>query len=140
MFLRPHHFQQAENYLEGYMRNWGQAHSGCFWGFLTLDLDQTLLRRGKIALNAASGIMPDGTPFRFAGAQQAPAPLTIAENKTGENVVLALPTYRAGREDVIFQEARRRWRAIWLTRMKSTISTPSRWAARRCSLAACACG
>ncbi|MGP2727173.1 type VI secretion system baseplate subunit TssK, partial [Serratia marcescens] len=105
MFLRPHHFQQAENYLEGYMRNWGQAHSGCFWGFLTLDLDQTLLRQGKIALNAASGIMPDGTPFRFAGAQQAPAPLTIAENKTGENVVLALPTYRAGREDVIFQES-----------------------------------
>lgn len=94
MFLRPHHFQQAENYLEGYMRNWGQAHSGCFWGFLTLDLDQTLLRQGKIALNAASGIMPDGTPFRFAGAQQAPAPLSIAENKTGENVVLALPTYR----------------------------------------------
>ncbi|MBH2872931.1 type VI secretion system baseplate subunit TssK [Serratia marcescens] len=105
MFLRPHHFQQAENYLEGYMRNWGQAHSGCFWGFLTLDLDQTLLRQGKIALNAASGIMPDGPPFRFAGAQQAPAPLTIAENKTAENVVLALPTYRAGREDVIFQES-----------------------------------
>ena len=105
MFLRPHHFQQAENYLEGYIRNWGQAHSGCFWGFLTLDLDQTLLRQGKIALNAASGIMPDGTPFRFAGARQAPAPLTIAENKTGENVVLALPTYRAGREDVIFQES-----------------------------------
>ena len=49
--------------------------------------------------------MPDGTPFRFAGARQAPAPLTIAENKTGENVVLALPTYRAGREDVIFQES-----------------------------------
>ncbi len=104
-FCAPHHFQQAENYLEGYMRNWGQAHSGCFWGFLTLDLDQTLLRQGKIALNAASGIMPDGTPFRFAGAQQAPAPLAIAENKTGENVVLALPTYRAGREDVIFQES-----------------------------------
>ena len=109
-----------------------------FLGFLT-DLDQTLLR-GKIALNAASGIMPDGTPFRFAGARQAPAPLTIAENKTGENVVLALPTYRAGREDVIFQESPRRWRAIWLTRTKSTISTPSRWAARRCSSAACAYG
>ena len=59
MFLRPHHFQQAENYLEGYMRNWGQAHSGCFWGFLTLDLDQTLLRQGKIRYFGSSAFPAD---------------------------------------------------------------------------------
>ena len=82
----------------------GAAHSGCFWGS-SPGSGPNAAAPGKIALNAASGIMPDGTPFRFAGARQAPAPLTIAENKTGENVVLALPTYRAGREDVIFQES-----------------------------------
>lgn len=105
MFLRPHHFQQAENYLEGYTRNWGQALHGCFWGFLTLEFDTALLRQGKIALSEASGIMPDGTPFHLRGAQQAPAPLAIADTQTGENIVLALPTYRAGREDVVFQES-----------------------------------
>ncbi|MFD1200026.1 type VI secretion system baseplate subunit TssK [Brucella gallinifaecis] len=105
MFLRPHHFQQAENYLETYVRNWGQAHTGYFWGFLNVEMDQELLRQGKIALHAASGIMPDGTPFCFSGAQQAPSPLNIAENETGESVVLALPTYRSGRIDVIFQES-----------------------------------
>ncbi|MGL6020059.1 MAG: type VI secretion system baseplate subunit TssK, partial [Gibbsiella quercinecans] len=105
MFLRPHHFQQAENYLEGYTRNWGQALHGCFWGFLTLEFDTALLRQGKIALSEASGIMPDGTPFHVRGAQQAPAPLAIADTQTGENIVLALPTYRAGREDVVFQES-----------------------------------
>ncbi|AHG20853.1 type VI secretion protein [Chania multitudinisentens RB-25] len=101
MFLRPHHFQQAENYLESYVNLWGQAHCGYFWGFLTLELDQTLLRQGKIALNAASGIMPDGTPFTLANPLPA---LAIEDNQVGERVVLALPTYRAGREDVIFQE------------------------------------
>ncbi len=82
----PHHFQQAENYRRLYTQL-GPAHSGCFSGFLT-SIWTKRCARGKIALNAASGIMPDGTPFRFAGARQAPAPLTIAENKTGENVVL----------------------------------------------------
>lgn len=104
MFLRPHHFQQAENYLENYVKLWGQAHCGYFWGFLALELDQTLLHQGKVALNAASGIMPDGTPFAFSGTQQILPALDIADNQVGERVVLALPTYRAGREEVIFQE------------------------------------
>ncbi|WP_429618593.1 type VI secretion system baseplate subunit TssK [Serratia sp. 2723] len=104
MFLRPHHFQQTERYLENYVKLWGQAYCGYFWGFLTLELDQTLLRQGKVALNAASGIMPDGTPFAFSEGQQILPALDIAENQIGERVVLALPTYRAGREDVIFQE------------------------------------
>ncbi|KEY59002.1 type VI secretion system baseplate subunit TssK [Serratia sp. DD3] len=104
MFLRPHHFQQAENYLENYVKLWGQGHCGYFWGFSTLELDQTLLRQGKVALNAASGIMPDGTPFGFSGAQQILPALEIADNQVGERVVLALPIYRAGAEEVIFQE------------------------------------
>ncbi|KFK97913.1 MULTISPECIES: type VI secretion system baseplate subunit TssK [unclassified Serratia (in: enterobacteria)] len=105
MFLRPHHFQQAENYLENYVKRWGQSHCGYFWGFLTLELDQTLLRQGKIALNAASGILPDGTPFELSGAQHLLPALDIADNQVGERVVLALPTYRAGREEILFQEA-----------------------------------
>ncbi len=105
MFLRPHHFQQSENYLENFVKLWGQAHCGYFWGFLRLELDQTLLRQGKIALNTASGIMPDGTPFDLSGAQELLPALEIADNQVGEQVVLALPTYRAGREDVIFQES-----------------------------------
>jgi len=104
MFLRPHHFQQAENYLENYVKLWGQAHCGYFWGFLNLELDQTLLRQGKVAVNAASGIMPDGTPFGFSAAQLILPALDIADNQVGERVVLALPSYRAGREDVIFKD------------------------------------
>ena len=64
---------------------------------------RVLPRTGQLA-HVDDRLHPGGDEG-FSGAQQAPAPLTIAENKTGENVVLALPTYRAGREDVIFQES-----------------------------------
>lgn len=103
MFLRPHHFQQAENHLEAYIRNWGMAQSPYYWGFLTFELDQELLNQGKVKLSSASGIFPDGTPFNF-DASHAPIPLQLTENDTNINVVLALPTFRRGKEEVIFSE------------------------------------
>ncbi|PHM45504.1 hypothetical protein Xmau_01156 [Xenorhabdus mauleonii] len=103
MFLRPHHFQQSESYLEAYIRNWGQAQIPYYWGFLTLELDQKLLNQSKIKLSSASGIFPDGTPFSF-DAANAPMPLQLDENQTNIDVVLALPTFRQGKEEVIFSE------------------------------------
>ncbi|CBJ90579.1 conserved hypothetical protein, probable component of SST VI cluster [Xenorhabdus nematophila ATCC 19061] len=103
MFLRPHHFQQAENYLEAYTRDWGIAQASYYWGFLTLELDQESLNQSKIKLYSASGIFPDGTPFSF-DAAHAPTPLQLTENHSNTNIVLALPTFRRGKEDVIFSE------------------------------------
>ncbi|MDX7990444.1 type VI secretion system baseplate subunit TssK [Xenorhabdus littoralis] len=103
MFLRPHHFQQAENYLESYIRDWGIAQAPYYWGFLTLALNQPLLDQGKIMISSASGIFPDGTPFSFTEAY-APVPLQITDNQTEGNVVLALPIFRGGKEEIIFSE------------------------------------
>ncbi|MDR0218552.1 MAG: type VI secretion system baseplate subunit TssK [Enterobacteriaceae bacterium] len=103
MFLRPHHFQQAECYLEAYARDWGKAGLPYYWGFLALELNQELLNQGKVMLSSASGIFPDGTPFSFHGAH-APPPLQLTENQVGVNVVLALPHFWRGREEVIFSE------------------------------------
>ncbi|MBD2810667.1 type VI secretion system baseplate subunit TssK [Xenorhabdus sp. Vera] len=103
MFLRPHHFQQTENYLETYTRNWGIAQIPYYWGFLTLELDQALLNQNKIKLSSASGIFPDGTPFSF-NVTHAPTPLQLAESQTNINVVLALPVFQRGKEEVIFSE------------------------------------
>ncbi|MBI6550370.1 type VI secretion system baseplate subunit TssK [Xenorhabdus lircayensis] len=103
MFLRPHHFQQSENYLEAYVRDWGMARIPYYWGFLTLELNQSLLEQGKVMISSASGIFPDGTPFSFTEAY-APAPLQMVENQTGGNVILALPIFRGGREEIIFSE------------------------------------
>ncbi|WP_380180321.1 type VI secretion system baseplate subunit TssK [Kalamiella sp. sgz302252] len=105
MFLRPHHFQQSERYLSGLIRDWGMAQRCWAWGFFHLEFDQEMLRLGSVALNGASGILPDGTPFAFGNGQQAPAPLTIADNQTGQKVLLALPARRGDREEVIFSPA-----------------------------------
>ncbi|KAA8725855.1 type VI secretion system baseplate subunit TssK [Ewingella americana] len=105
MFLRPHHFQQSESYLLSQVREWGTAQRPYMWGFFDLQFDDAMLRHGNVALTSASGILPDGTPFAFSNSRQAPPPLAIGDNQTGQKVVLALPARRDGREEVIFSEA-----------------------------------
>lgn len=103
MFLRPHHFQQAERWLEAYSRSWGKLQNPYHWGFMSLRIDATLLRQGKLAIEEASGIMPDGTPFHISDADNAPPPLAIADEQSDIRVVLALPEQRAGRPEAIFE-------------------------------------
>ncbi|WP_413721608.1 type VI secretion system baseplate subunit TssK [Sodalis sp. RH24] len=103
MFLRPHHFQQAEEYLE--QRQWHLRDGRYPWGFSILRVDESLLALGKVALAAGAGILPDGTLFDFTDPCDAPAALDIRAGCGGVTIVLALPVRRAGREAVIFTEA-----------------------------------
>ncbi|MDC7867131.1 type VI secretion system-associated protein [Pantoea ananatis] len=105
MFLRPHHFQQAENFLQSSLREWGQSQRPYVWGFFDLEFDEALLRQGKLALIAASGCLPDGTFFAFSQPQHGPAPLDVPSNTDRAKVVLAIPARRNGREAVTFQDA-----------------------------------
>lgn len=104
MFLRPHHFQRAESYLQAQIREWGGVQRAWLWGFLDIELDDAMLRQGCIALSYASGLLPDGTFFQFRDARQGPAPLAVPDNLTDQKVVLALPARRGGREEVIFSD------------------------------------
>ncbi|STB68631.1 T6SS protein Cts1M [Citrobacter freundii] len=104
MFLRPHHFQRAESYLQLQIHEWGRLQRSWLWGFLGIELDESMLRQGCIALNYASGLLPDGTFFQFSDARHGPAPLRVPDNITDEKVVLALPVRRGGSEEVIFSE------------------------------------
>lgn len=104
MFLRPHHFQRAESYLQSHIREWGGLQRSYLWGFLDLELDDAMLRQGCIAVSYASGLLPDGTFFHFRDSRDGPAPLEVPDNTTNEKVVLALPVRRGGREEVIFSE------------------------------------
>ena len=105
MFLRPHHFQQAESHLQSTLINWGMTQRPYLWGFLDFEIDEGMLRQGKIALSSASGLLPDGTFFSFRDGRNGPPPLAIPDNQGNEKVVLALPARRNGREEVIFSEA-----------------------------------
>ncbi len=104
MFLRPHHFQRAESYLQSHIREWGMLQRAYLWGFLDLELDEAMLRQGCVALSYASGLMPDGTFFHFRDSRNGPLPLQIPDNLSGEKVVLALPVRRGEREEVVFSE------------------------------------
>ncbi|MEI2455154.1 MULTISPECIES: type VI secretion system baseplate subunit TssK [Lysobacter] len=101
MYLRPQHFQQQERYLESYVQQRCLGQQACFWGYCDYDIDRDALSLGKIVLASARGVMPDGTPFQFAGGREAPPPLDVPPGCRDEPIVLALPLQRPGGEDLI---------------------------------------
>lgn len=102
MFLRPQHFQQLERHFERYVQVRCQPLQGSCRGFDALDIDREALGQGKVALIAASGIMPDGTPFHFSYPHERPEPLDVDAQTKDQLIVLALPLWRAGAHEVSF--------------------------------------
>ena len=102
MFLRPQHFQQLERHWERYVALRCLPLQGFYWGFDTLELDREQLALGKVALRAASGVMRDGTPFDLSHPDDLPEPLDVPANAKDQLVVLALPLWRGGGEEVSF--------------------------------------
>ncbi|CAN2534903.1 hypothetical+protein [Methylocapsa aurea] len=91
LFLRPHHFQQGDRYLE-WATTARTRHLAPFsWGFSRLDIDHGLAQRGKFGLEAAWGVMQDGTPFQLEGKEELPEPLPIDEKIANRIVWLAFP-------------------------------------------------
>ena len=104
MFLRPQHFQQGERHREHSQHQRGLASEGHFWGFHTLQLDETSLAIGKVAIARATGVMPDGTTFSFPEQNAPPKAIDIPETLKGKRVSLCLPMYRSGSEEVSFDD------------------------------------
>lgn len=96
LFLRPHHFQQQERYLERYVEGRAGGLRAWSWGFAELEIERDLLAVGKLALRRAHGIFPDGTPFAMPDDDPLPAPLEIDTQLRNEVVHLALPLRKAG--------------------------------------------
>jgi type VI secretion system protein ImpJ len=91
MFLRAQHFQQQERWVEFAMRRLHAALGPNLWGVSELEIDASNLGRGKLAVTAAAGIFPDGTPFAFPQADcDDPLPLELTEARD-LLVYLALP-------------------------------------------------
>ena len=96
MFLQPQHFQQHDRYLAAQAQARTAATSPHGWGFVSLQLDSAALTLGKIALQSASGVMPDGVAFHIPGQDAAPAALDVPVDVRDELVVLALTLQRPG--------------------------------------------
>jgi type VI secretion system protein ImpJ len=100
LFLQPQHFQQQERYVEYLVDARVRASTGYGWGFERLEIDEATLQLGKLALSAARGVFPDGTPFEFPGAALGPEALSIPDDARDDLVVLVLPMSRAGLPDI----------------------------------------
>jgi type VI secretion system protein ImpJ len=96
MFLQPQHFQQHDRYTEYQLRQRLGSTVGYPWGYTSLAIDDAALALGKLGVNAAHGVLPDGTAFSIPGNDAAPAALDVPADARNERVVLALTLQRPG--------------------------------------------
>ena len=89
LFLKPHHFQQQERYLERFVETRCHSLRSHAWGFTELEIERELLSIGKLALRRASGVFPDGTPFRMPDDYPLPPALEINPQVRDQVVYLA---------------------------------------------------
>jgi type VI secretion system protein ImpJ len=101
MFIATQHFQQHDRYLENLIDARSRPLSAGGWGFSELSLDDGLLKQGKLGIESARGLLPDGTPFNIPHDDLAPSPLSIDETLRDGLVYLALPLKRAGLRDTV---------------------------------------
>jgi type VI secretion system protein ImpJ len=96
MFLQPQHFQQNDRYLAQLIAARFNAVTGHGWGFSTLAVDEAALLQGKLALQGAQGVLPDGTAFAVPAHDPAPPALDVPADVRDELVVLAVALARPG--------------------------------------------
>lgn len=96
MLLKPHHLQQHDRFIEQRIESRCRVLGSYSYGFDELELDHNLLRMGKVAIRRASGVFPDGTPFRIPDQDQPPPVLELSSGTRDTVLYLAIPVYRAG--------------------------------------------
>ncbi len=104
MFLNPQHFQQQERYLEALIDGKFSSLDAYSWGIKDFEIDQQMLKLGKVSMLSGRGILPDGTPFNFPSIDQAPGVLNVSENTQNTIVYIGLPVKRQGALEVVSDE------------------------------------
>ncbi len=104
MFLNPQHFQQQDRYIERYIDSKCAAYGAYGWGMHEFEVDQQLLKLGKISLLRARGVLPDGTPFNFPSVDDAPPVIEVSAGTHNTVVFLGVPVRRPGAIDVLPKE------------------------------------
>lgn len=90
MLLRPQHFQQNDRYYDQQLKLRTLKLQGSAWGFYQLQIDRQFLAMGKLVVNSASGVLPDGSLFELGEEREALA-LDIPPNTSNAAVYLGLP-------------------------------------------------
>ncbi len=104
MFLSPQHFQQQERYIERYVNGKCDAYGAYGWGVSEFEIDQQLLKLGKLSVISAKGVFPDGTPFSVPDLNDPPPVIELGANLHDVVVSIAIPVRRPGAIDVLSEE------------------------------------
>src|ERR1700722_8066098 len=84
LFLRPHHLQQNDRYLEHLLERRVGDVTPYPWGFSVLEIDRDLAQQSKFFVRRAAGIMPDGTPFDIPADSPIPQAIDVPETTAGQ--------------------------------------------------------
>jgi type VI secretion system protein ImpJ len=105
LFLRPHHLQQSDRYMEALLESRVRHVTPYPWGFSTIEIDRDLAQQSKFSVRRAAGVMPDGTPFDIPGSSPLPAPIDVPESAGKQLLWLSLPLGSANTREVEDAEA-----------------------------------
>jgi type VI secretion system protein ImpJ len=100
LFLRPHHLQQNDRYLEHFVESRVGRTTPYPWGFSDIEIDRDLAQQNKFGLRRASGVLPDGTPFNLPADSPLPPPVLVPESAAGHYVWLLIPETAANTREV----------------------------------------
>ncbi|GJE07310.1 MULTISPECIES: type VI secretion system baseplate subunit TssK [Methylobacterium] len=91
LFLRPHHLQQSDRYVEGLVESRTRHVTPYPWGFSAVEIDRDLAQQSRFGLRRAVGVMPDGTPFDIPAESPPPPPIDVPEGAGRQVLWLTLP-------------------------------------------------
>ena len=100
LFLRPHHFQQADRYLEAALESRTRHLTPYAWGFVDLEINRDLAQQAEFGLRRGVGVMPDGGLFDFPSECPPPTPIDVPEAAAGQLVWLSLPARAVNAREV----------------------------------------
>jgi type VI secretion system protein ImpJ len=116
ILLSPQHLQAQDRYLEDLIAYRFGATSFAPWGFSALGIDHAALEGGSLGLSSGEGLLPDGQPFSFPGADAQPGPRPLADHwrpdQKSLDVYLALPEYQTGARNVTLDADARQARLV----------------------------
>lgn len=91
LFLRPHHLQQNDRYVEHLLEKRVRYIASYPWGFAELEIDYDLAQQSKFSVRRAAGVMPDGTPFDIPADSPIPEAIEVPDGAAGQIVWLMMP-------------------------------------------------
>ena len=92
LFIKPQHFQQQQRFLEYHIEERIASGNPFQYGLTELSINLEYLAFGRIAIERATGVMPDGSVFRIPQEDTMPEPLDIEDASLVNQIIyLAVP-------------------------------------------------